>query len=286
MGATARKRETETEEISYEDFLRRADEDEPAEWDAGKVLLMNPASRRHQRVSLFLAQLMSIHVEKHGLGEVLEAPFQMKTAGLADAPRVAVMATIALLLAGLCHCAAGMCIGGDQLFFEVEIETCEPSRRIAEELIAESCRENIAGSLTSDAMAAELEKKSVTSISLGYRRWAKRAIPRAEEVAEKFRKSSAYFVIATTRILRIGRVPSRQKEAVWEMPDAQPQREMLVHSESDPNACAKLAGQRVVLEVNTPCCDYNPGEVLICVLGLDVGKVVPEAPASPNPEQP
>jgi len=100
MGATARELETETEEVSYEDFLRRSDEDEPAEWVAGKVLLMSPASRRHQRVSLFLAQLMSIHVEKHGLGEVIEAPFQMKTAYSGREPDILFVASANLARLG------------------------------------------------------------------------------------------------------------------------------------------------------------------------------------------
>lgn len=93
MGAVARKLQAEAEEISYEDFLRYADEDEPAEWVAGKVLIRSPASRRHQRISLLLAQLMSIHVEKNALGEVLEAPFQMKTAYSGREPDILFVAT-------------------------------------------------------------------------------------------------------------------------------------------------------------------------------------------------
>lgn len=96
MGATARKPQPEAEEISYEDFLLQADEDEPAEWVAGKVLIMSPASRRHQRISLFLAQLMSIHAEKHALGEIIEAPFQMKTAYSGREPDILFVATASL----------------------------------------------------------------------------------------------------------------------------------------------------------------------------------------------
>lgn len=67
------------EPISYEDFLAQSDEDLHAEWVDGEVILMSPASIRHQNLSDFLVSLMRAFVEAHKLGVVLSAPIQMKT---------------------------------------------------------------------------------------------------------------------------------------------------------------------------------------------------------------
>jgi Uma2 family endonuclease len=65
---------------TYEEFLAQAPEDRLAEWVDGEVILLSPASKRHQRIALFLARLLSAFVEAKSLGEVFSAPFQMKTA--------------------------------------------------------------------------------------------------------------------------------------------------------------------------------------------------------------
>lgn len=65
--------------ITYEEFLAQADEDVYAEWVDGEVILMSPASDKHQDVVGFLAPLFRLWVETHDLGVVRLAPFQMKT---------------------------------------------------------------------------------------------------------------------------------------------------------------------------------------------------------------
>jgi Uma2 family endonuclease len=64
--------------ITYEEFLARADEDSPAEWVDGEVILMSPASQRHQLITSFLTSLLQHFAEVNQLGVVLSAPFQMK----------------------------------------------------------------------------------------------------------------------------------------------------------------------------------------------------------------
>jgi Uma2 family endonuclease len=65
--------------MTYEEFLRIAPEDRLAEWVDGEMVLMSPATKLHQRIALFLSRLLADFVENGGLGEVLVAPFQMKT---------------------------------------------------------------------------------------------------------------------------------------------------------------------------------------------------------------
>lgn len=67
------------EKMSYEEFLAWCDEDTRAEWVDGDVIMMTPASRRHQAISKFLLILMTTYAENKSSGEVLNAPFQMKT---------------------------------------------------------------------------------------------------------------------------------------------------------------------------------------------------------------
>ncbi len=71
-------RQPPKEKMTYEEFLAWADEDTYAEWVNGEVIMVSPASRRHQKIAWFLATVLSTFVERHGLGEVLDAPFQMK----------------------------------------------------------------------------------------------------------------------------------------------------------------------------------------------------------------
>jgi Uma2 family endonuclease len=65
--------------LSYQEFLAWCDEDTWAEWVNGEILMMTPASNRHQLLVDFLAIVLRIYVEVHALGIVLSAPFQMKT---------------------------------------------------------------------------------------------------------------------------------------------------------------------------------------------------------------
>lgn len=64
--------------MTYQEFLDWLDEDTLAEWVDGEVIMTSPASLPHQTISHFLAQVMGIFVEQHGLGIVIPAPFQMK----------------------------------------------------------------------------------------------------------------------------------------------------------------------------------------------------------------
>lgn len=64
--------------MSWEEFLAWSDEDTLAEWIDGEVIMTSPASRRHQEVSLFLAQVIGLYVEQRELGRLLVNPFAMK----------------------------------------------------------------------------------------------------------------------------------------------------------------------------------------------------------------
>lgn len=65
--------------LTYEEFLAKYDEESRAEWVNGEVVMMVPASSRHQHVRDFLLIVIKTYVEARGLGEVISAPFQMKT---------------------------------------------------------------------------------------------------------------------------------------------------------------------------------------------------------------
>lgn len=74
--------------MTYEEFLAWADEDTYAEWVNGEVIMISPASRRHQKIAWFLATLFSAFADRHELGEVLTAPFQMRLATSGREPDV------------------------------------------------------------------------------------------------------------------------------------------------------------------------------------------------------
>ena len=64
--------------MSYDEFLAWCDEDTWAEWVDGEVIMVSPASARHQMIADFLIRAMGIYAEERGLGQVVSAPFQMK----------------------------------------------------------------------------------------------------------------------------------------------------------------------------------------------------------------
>lgn len=68
-----------TRKLSFEEFLAWCDEDTWAEWEDGKVVMLSPASRRHQGLADFLVRVLGTFVEERGLGTVIFAPFPMKT---------------------------------------------------------------------------------------------------------------------------------------------------------------------------------------------------------------
>ncbi len=73
------KLELPARKLRYEEFLAWCDEDVRAEWVDGEVVVLSPASRRHQDLADFLTAVLRTYVEAKGLGVVLSAPFQMKT---------------------------------------------------------------------------------------------------------------------------------------------------------------------------------------------------------------
>jgi len=66
------------QKMTYEEFLAWADEDMLAEWVDGEVMMYTPASKRHQDIGGFLYEVLRAYVRPRRLGEVVQAPFQMK----------------------------------------------------------------------------------------------------------------------------------------------------------------------------------------------------------------
>lgn len=71
--------EVPTKKMTYEEFLAWCDEDTWAEWVDGEVIVLSPASRRHEDIRDFLVVVLRAFTEARGLGKVISAPFQMKT---------------------------------------------------------------------------------------------------------------------------------------------------------------------------------------------------------------
>lgn len=69
-----------SERMTYEEFLKWADEDTHAEWVDGEVIELSPATEWHQDLGSFLTSLFRLFVENRQTGKVLPAPFQMKAA--------------------------------------------------------------------------------------------------------------------------------------------------------------------------------------------------------------
>lgn len=64
--------------ISYERFLEQLEEDTLAEWVDGEVVYLSPAGIEHQDIASFLNALLRAFVQRHGMGRVIPAPFQMR----------------------------------------------------------------------------------------------------------------------------------------------------------------------------------------------------------------
>ena len=64
--------------MTYEEFLAWTDEDTWAEWVDGEVIMLSPASPRHQDIADFLTSVLRMYVEFKEVGRVISAPFQMK----------------------------------------------------------------------------------------------------------------------------------------------------------------------------------------------------------------
>ena len=72
------RREPPKAKMTYEEFLNWCDEDTLAEWVDGEIIMVSPASKRHQDIAGFLYKALDLYVQVHDLGEVVQAPFQMK----------------------------------------------------------------------------------------------------------------------------------------------------------------------------------------------------------------
>ncbi len=70
--------------ITYEEFLEQCDESGIVEWVDGYVVREPTPGLRHQMLADFLAGVLRIFAEERELGQVVIAPFQMKTG--ADLP--------------------------------------------------------------------------------------------------------------------------------------------------------------------------------------------------------
>jgi Uma2 family endonuclease len=68
----------ESRKMSYEEFLEWCDEDTLAEWVNGEIIMTSPASKKHQKIGFLLQSILYAYVEFHKLGDILDAPFQMK----------------------------------------------------------------------------------------------------------------------------------------------------------------------------------------------------------------
>ena len=66
------------QKMTYEEFLAWADEDTLAEWVDGEAMMYTPASKRHQDIGGFLYEVLRAYARPRRLGEVVQAPFQMK----------------------------------------------------------------------------------------------------------------------------------------------------------------------------------------------------------------
>ena len=62
------------EPISIEQFLEWREEDIQAEWVDGEVIIMSPASRKHQQIADFLSAILRIFSETKNLGLTISAP--------------------------------------------------------------------------------------------------------------------------------------------------------------------------------------------------------------------
>jgi len=64
--------------MSYEQYLRWADENVHAEWVDGEVIVFMPPKTRHQEIVSFLNSLLNFYARFFQLGSVFTAPFEMR----------------------------------------------------------------------------------------------------------------------------------------------------------------------------------------------------------------
>ncbi|MDA8333434.1 MAG: Uma2 family endonuclease [Peptococcaceae bacterium] len=64
--------------MTVEEFLEWGDEDTWAEWVDGEVIVLSPATTFHQKVKIFLVELMGVFARRYQSGDVLDAPFAVR----------------------------------------------------------------------------------------------------------------------------------------------------------------------------------------------------------------
>jgi Uma2 family endonuclease len=64
--------------VPWDDFLAWLDESGRAEWVAGEIIEIPPASEDHQDNGGFLFPLLLLHIQRHRLGRLFYAPFLMR----------------------------------------------------------------------------------------------------------------------------------------------------------------------------------------------------------------
>lgn len=67
--------------MTFEEFLVWDGEATMAEWVDGEVFVMSPVAEQHQEIIAFLIKVLGLHVEIHGLGKLLFAPYVMRLPG-------------------------------------------------------------------------------------------------------------------------------------------------------------------------------------------------------------
>jgi len=66
-----------SKKLSFEEFLAWCDEDTWAEWVDGEVVILMPASLKHQEIRKFLCFVMHEFVRHYEAGRVIDAPFMV-----------------------------------------------------------------------------------------------------------------------------------------------------------------------------------------------------------------
>ncbi|TDA67877.1 MAG: Uma2 family endonuclease [Clostridia bacterium] len=66
------------ERMSFEEFLAWCDDTTWAEWVDGEVIILSPASLRHQMIKKLLVTVMDVFVQEYRLGLVVDAPFLVR----------------------------------------------------------------------------------------------------------------------------------------------------------------------------------------------------------------
>lgn len=64
--------------MTFEEFLAWCDDTTWAEWVDGEVIILSPASLRHQMIKKLLVTAMDVFVQEYRLGLVVDAPFLVR----------------------------------------------------------------------------------------------------------------------------------------------------------------------------------------------------------------